>query len=197
MTYPSAPWRMQGQGWLAMFKADQAIALPEPLKLIVPPTWMTMALLRYTAGTLQYDELILGRFARQGLKPGLHVDYIWVNDEQSLAGGRALWALPKQMAQFDWQPEQVRISDERGLIMTLAIPAPRLFAFPSYLPFPAIGTYTTPHKLIVARLTARMAVSPLHLVEWSDRFPFQLARQLSFKMTSFSAIFPPATQLHA
>jgi hypothetical protein len=77
MTHPPVPWRLHGE-------------------LLIVPTGATSGLFlaTYRGGTLDYHELIV--FGR-----GLVVAHIYVDDERSLSGGREIWRLPKQLAEFD------------------------------------------------------------------------------------------------
>jgi NAD(P)-dependent dehydrogenase (short-subunit alcohol dehydrogenase family) len=53
---------------------------------------------------LTYHEVFAGvmvRHAATGLT-GMTVNHIWVDDETSLRGGRALWGVPKELARFDF-----------------------------------------------------------------------------------------------
>jgi hypothetical protein len=63
-------------------------------------------LARYREGsTLHYDELIVfSGLARRGPRLGFWVSHIWVDLAASVAGGREIWALPKEEAAFAWAP---------------------------------------------------------------------------------------------
>ena len=52
-------------------------------------------LANYTSGTLVYRELIVFSHATAR---GMVVSHIYVDDEQSLSGGREIWGLPKELA---------------------------------------------------------------------------------------------------
>ena len=55
----------------------------------------------YRAGTLRYHELIV--FSRATAR-GMVVSHIYVDSEESLRGGRAVWGLPKELAEFELAP---------------------------------------------------------------------------------------------
>jgi len=84
VSHPPPPWHLNGE-------------------LVVVPA-LTAArgvggvmLAHYTSGTLAYHELIV--FSH--LTPrGMVVSHIYVDDEQSMAGGREIWGLPKELAEF-------------------------------------------------------------------------------------------------
>jgi hypothetical protein len=56
----------------------------------------------YKAGSiLQYNELIvMGALVRYGRKLGAWISHIYVDNPDSVAGGREIWGLPKQLAEF-------------------------------------------------------------------------------------------------
>ncbi len=49
-------------------------------------------------GVLTYHELLVARLVTDGRTPRVRVTDIWVDSPASMAGGRALWAIPKQLA---------------------------------------------------------------------------------------------------
>lgn len=51
-------------------------------------------------GMLAYDELLVGVLTRAGRALRVTVPQIWVSTEASAAGGRELWAIPKDIATF-------------------------------------------------------------------------------------------------
>jgi hypothetical protein len=86
--YPPAPWRLHGQLWLSVFRGRGSPAC-------------AVALVRYEApGVLTYDELLVARPVLRPV-PGVTIDQIWVDSAASMAGGRELWAIPKDLGAFD------------------------------------------------------------------------------------------------
>lgn len=63
----------------------------------------------YTSGTLVYRELIV--FSHATTK-GMVVSHIYVDDEQSMSGGREIWGLPKELATFTY--ERTRFTARQG-----------------------------------------------------------------------------------
>ncbi|MFF4901428.1 acetoacetate decarboxylase family protein [Streptomyces sp. NPDC001068] len=49
----------------------------------------------------RYQELLTAVLTRDGARPRVRVTGIWVDSEVSMAGGRALWGIPKEMATFE------------------------------------------------------------------------------------------------
>ena len=53
-----------------------------------------------------YSELIFtSGLYRLGRHVGFHIDQIYVDSQLSLVGGRINWAVPKELAEFDWQSQ--------------------------------------------------------------------------------------------
>ena len=65
--------------------------------------------------TLRYGELagVVGPVLADACPGGL-VTSIWVDDERSLAGGRQVWGLPKQLATLRWRPGALDVRDAAG-----------------------------------------------------------------------------------
>lgn len=60
-----------------------------------------VAFVDYAEGSvLTYRELLVARVVLDGAMPRVQVTDIWVDSEQSRDGGRSLWAIPKELADF-------------------------------------------------------------------------------------------------
>lgn len=103
--YPPAPWRLRGR----------AVVVPVPIRVerarpFVPDDVQLVAVGGWTAGgilladydetaTLSYRELIVfPGLVRSGARVGMWVSHIVVDLEASVAGGRDIWGLPKELA---------------------------------------------------------------------------------------------------
>ncbi len=173
-SYPPAPWRLRGGAWIGLFAADQPVTLPHGLQHVLPSRSIVVALIRYLGGTLQYDELIIGSLVRHELRAGLHVHHIWVDDPQSLQGGRAIWGLPKELAVFTWTGPTVHVADPAGPILALRID-PRMALLPRLpQPLPFFGYLNNRRVYTVAPASARLGRAGMHLSNWSDRFPYRV-----------------------
>ncbi len=127
---PPAPWRLRGQSLQLLRRVPLAAArrlVPEPLRIVPVAPGRTLGVLylaRYAQGsTLEYDELIFApALVTARGRIGFRVTGIWVNDARSMAGGRAIWSLPKQMADFHRydaghnEAGDCRVEDAAGLI---------------------------------------------------------------------------------
>ena len=96
-TYPPAPWRMHGQLWLSLFRVRAGDDAGHE------PGVYGVALVRYEEPSpLTYGELLVARLVETGGTPkkAVNITDIWVDSPQSVAGGRALWAIPKDLCSF-------------------------------------------------------------------------------------------------
>lgn len=60
--------------------------------------------------TLSYHELIVATLVRHGWQWGAWIPLIYVDSKQSLIGGREIWHLPKEMAEFSWSRSAISVS---------------------------------------------------------------------------------------
>jgi hypothetical protein len=111
MSYPAAPWALKGFAVQTLQLVDTARArsfIPPDLDIVsVLPgkTLGVMYLASYEPGSiLTYNELIIApALTRYGKNIGFWISHIYVDHPDSMAGGRAIWGLPKELAQFTWQ----------------------------------------------------------------------------------------------
>jgi hypothetical protein len=189
--YPAPPWEMLGHGWAGVFPADRPHSLPGSLRAILGSNWRLVMLLRYREGPLRYDELVVGTVVTVGLHVGVYVQDIWVNSLPSLAGGRAIWGLPKQLATFTWHDNRVVIADDAGALST--IHCSRSWGVLPPLPLPVIGIGGEERRplLFPIQLWTCLGWAGMHLEAWSGRKPYRLAPKplLSFAIRPFRATF--------
>lgn len=100
MPFPSPPWKMNAQMWLSLFVLRSS---PRPDR---PAGLYGAAFVDYRQGSpLTYHELLVARLLIQGGSRYVRITDMWVDSERSRAGGRSLWAMPKQIAEL---PLEVR-----------------------------------------------------------------------------------------
>lgn len=94
--YPPAPWRMHGSMWLTVFRLGHDVDERHPAGIY------GAALVDYTAPSpLTYGELLAARAVKDtDGRNAVTITDIWVDSPESLAGGRELWAIPKQLCEF-------------------------------------------------------------------------------------------------
>ncbi|MHC5768805.1 MAG: acetoacetate decarboxylase family protein [Nostoc sp.] len=111
MPYPQAPWTLQGYAiqTLHLVNIDQVRPLI-PLELDIVSVWpgKTLAsvyLSHYGSGSvLEYSELIVvPALINYQRKIGAWISHIYVDNADSVAGGREIWGLPKELAEFTWE----------------------------------------------------------------------------------------------
>lgn len=96
MTYPPAPWNMHGQLWLSLFRVREG---DHPDRA---PGVYGAALVSYERPSpLTYSELLVARPVRRAGGRRVNITDIWVDSADSRDGGRALWAIPKDLCEFE------------------------------------------------------------------------------------------------
>ena len=117
---------------------------------------------------LTYGELLVARpvSVPSGPRAGRHVTVtdIWVDSEPSREGGRSLWAVPKELASFDWSSD--RRDGRRPVSAGISGVAEATFGAPrAVLPrLPFSGTTWQPREdgsSVVASLTGSSRAFPV------------------------------------
>ena len=111
MNYPPPPWKLQGFAiqTLHLIPTKRAIEfVPKEMEIVSVLPGFTLAglyLSYYESGSvLEYNELIVvPALVRYAGKVGASISHIYVDSEASVAGGREIWGLPKEMATFTWE----------------------------------------------------------------------------------------------
>jgi acetoacetate decarboxylase len=124
MSYPLPPWTLKGYGFLTLHLVDVVEAkkyLPTDLEVVQVLPGKTIGgvvLGRYEPGsTLTYSELIIvPGLVRQGINIGAWISHIYVDDLNSVAGGREIWGLPKEEAEFFWQEGGVIVEQNNRIL---------------------------------------------------------------------------------
>ncbi len=191
--YPPPPWRLAGECWWGLFRADRPLPLPDGLRPLLGTRRLLLALVRYRAGALCYDELVVGALALRGLTPGLWVHGIWVDSAASLAGGRAIWGLPKQLASFRWSDTGVVVADGDGTLAALDLARPARPLPP--LPATVLAFGSTPCGPLPFRISGWFCpgLGAMRLADWSPRFGYRLDErpQAHLAADPFRATFHP------
>lgn len=143
MEYPQAHWRLEGRAVCLLQLLDVsrvASSVPSELSIVSLFPGKTLGgiyLAEYGArSVLAYHELIvISALIRYGHKLGAWISHIYVDDPRSVAGGREIWGLPKQLAEFTWDeplgPVVVRQGEQHlcTLRSTRQLPLVRLPVF--------------------------------------------------------------------
>lgn len=104
--YPPEPWNLRGQAYISAWRLPvrQLPDLPMGVRPVVVGRhgFVLTAWVDYEAGgVLSYHELMATVAVRNRNRVAASITDIWVDSPESLAGGRALWHIPKQLADFD------------------------------------------------------------------------------------------------
>lgn len=147
MVYPSAPWILRGVALQSLYAIDMTQVrplIPPELEIVTVFPGKTLGgvyVARYEQGSsLEYSELIaVAAIVRSGWQWGGWISHIYVDNPDSVAGGREIWHLPKELATFKWQGStQVTISQGNQTLCTLNS-SPPSFGFPINLTLPAFS----------------------------------------------------------
>jgi acetoacetate decarboxylase len=170
--YPAAPWRLRG--WAAM--TLQPVGLSAARRLAPPglrpvPVWPGKALgglyvASYETGsTLVYHELVVvAAFAAANGRVGAWIPLIYVDDAHSLAGGHAIWSLPKELARFTIADRDgrrsVRVARGGELLCEIGFRArgPALRC-PLPIPLPGFGNEGGDARFFMGRLHGPVALA--------------------------------------
>ncbi len=106
--YPPEPWTLCGDAFVSVWRLpeQELPALPvgvEPITVAGNGFVVTAWVDYQEQGMLSYRELMATVAVHNGAKPAASITHIWVDSETSLAGGRELWRIPKDMAKFEWR----------------------------------------------------------------------------------------------
>jgi acetoacetate decarboxylase len=138
MTYPSAPWTLQGHAVHTLQLVDRVQArafVPSDLDIISVLPGQTLGVVYLASygpeSALPYHELIVvPALTRSGIHLGFWISHIYVDHPDALAGGREIWGLPKELAQFTWltgEQRQVMVRQDDRVVCTLHDGRPRRF----------------------------------------------------------------------
>ena len=183
--YPPTPWQATSQYWAGLFRADQPARLPRGMRPLLGARARIVTMVRYLPGsTLVYDELIVAVPVLLGWRPGLYIDHIWVDSLASLWGGRRIWGLPKNLADFAWSDQGVTVTDSEGLIMDSALA--RRPTHGLALPFATAGIGRMGERWAwgFVPMRARFGRAGLRINKLSPRFGFHLGERPAIAVAS-------------
>ncbi|NES81793.1 MAG: acetoacetate decarboxylase family protein [Moorea sp. SIO2B7] len=115
MTYPPAPWKLKGYAIQSLHLVNIIKArrfIPPELEIVSVLPGKTIGVVYLSAyesgSTLEYNELIVAPASvRYQDKSGSWISHIYVDNEDSVAGGKEIWGLPKEIAEFTWDNNNV------------------------------------------------------------------------------------------
>ncbi|MFF4410733.1 acetoacetate decarboxylase family protein [Streptomyces sp. NPDC001404] len=169
--HPPPPWNLHGPLRTAQLTTVHPLRPPPGLRPLLPRTMLLLLGSYHGGSTLTYNELVLCSYARKGLRTGLAIQHIWVDNDQAVHGGRHIWGLDKHHAAFQWSHDRVRISDNRGTVAELRCGSPRRPIPGGALPLPFFGLDGTRLLRTVARGRGPTALCPIMVTHWSPHLP--------------------------
>jgi len=105
--YPPEPWDLYGHAYVGVWLLPKGDA-PAPSSpatrtiTIFGRAVVCAAFFVYEEPSpLTYDEIMATVLVREGWRPRVSITHIWVNSVASRDGGRRLWAIPKDLADFE------------------------------------------------------------------------------------------------
>ncbi|MFF9030689.1 acetoacetate decarboxylase family protein [Streptomyces iakyrus] len=103
MPFPPSPWHLTGDMVVSLWRVPADDLPPWPLPGGVRPwvvrrraTVLTFWVDYRPGGVLAYREFLIALAVRHGRGLAGSTVAAWVDDERSLAGGRAVWGIPKE-----------------------------------------------------------------------------------------------------
>lgn len=148
--YPPPPWRLRGDAAILLAPvrsaATRAVHLPPGLALVGAAGWTVggVLLARYDeTATLPYHELIVfSGLARPAgtVRLAAIVSHIYVDSEASMAGGRGIWGLPKELAEFEWGETRIDVRQGDRPLLSATLRRRARWRVPLPLLAPALGT---------------------------------------------------------
>lgn len=127
MVYPPPPWTLQGYAYqsLHLINIQKVRSLiPAELDIVSVAPAHTLGGIywsKYGSGSvLPYHELIVvAGLVRYQHQVGAWISHIYVDNLDSVAGGREIWGLPKEWADFSWDTKQIRVQQGDRLLCIL------------------------------------------------------------------------------
>ena len=167
--FPPEPWQLRGQ-----LHASALLVPPAELPLDLPPGWrpvriggrvvVGVAWVAYEpGGVLSYSELMATVLVRRGLRVLPHIFAIWVDNEASRDGGRALWGIPKELAEFDFAEPGIAARDAAGPIAAAQVRPARPLPGRWPVRFSVVQALQGAAKVSPVRARAGVAVSRVSL----------------------------------
>ncbi|BAY36881.1 hypothetical protein NIES2111_12150 [Nostoc sp. NIES-2111] len=209
MQYPPAPWTLKGYAiqTLHLVDIDQVRSLiPPELNLfsLWPGKAIASVYLSYYSSdsVMEYSELIVALAVTADKGFGGWISHIYVDNENSVAGGREIWGLPKEYAQFTWQEKSVTVHQGNQNLCTLNFSQPN-FAWRQTLAAPGFSkldhnllTFTAKFEGLMGFVGANLEVpntSPFSSVGLGQPFLTVRYDQMVLQVDAPKVISPQST----
>lgn len=167
---PQPPWLMTGRFWMGLAPVADPISVPGDLTILTPRR-VVVVIAKYETGTLAYSELAVGPLVWTARRAGILIQRIWVDSPASLRGGRELWGIPKQLADFTWHADTLGVAaDGRPLAEFVLGPAGRRLA-PILVPGWAFGELDGHRVFLRGHAVAALARASVRIMTWQEPLP--------------------------
>jgi hypothetical protein len=172
MGYPPPPWKANGfaLGTIRLIPVEQArLFVPMDVEIVhvVPGRTLAAVCAAYYApgSALVYNELIVSpAVTRRGGTVSAWISHMYVDNADSMVGGREIWGLPKEMAQFRWREDRRGVDiwrDGQGLC---SLHSQRPFwLLPIPVIIPAFGVLNDALLSFIVAIVGRIGVAGIHL----------------------------------
>jgi hypothetical protein len=147
--YPPAPWSLRGEMFIALVRMPAGTVpdsiRPAGIRLGRPDRGMMLAVafVNYReGGVLAYRELLVATTSAT-MTAGTILK-IWVDSPESVAGGRALWYIPKELAEF-------RYETDRGFAGTVLVDGREAASYTFTPKFTVPGRWRMPNTVVQER----------------------------------------------
>ncbi|OKH39295.1 acetoacetate decarboxylase [[Phormidium ambiguum] IAM M-71] len=168
MSYPTAPWTLKGYAIQTVHLVDierSRPLIPQELEIVAVWPGKTIGgvyLSSYKFGsTLQYNELfVVAGIVSYAGKLGIWVSHIYVDNADSVAGGREIWELPKELAEFTWltgEESSVTVRQGNKELCSLTYTKPSL-TLPVSLALPSFSSSISNFLLFKGEFAARVGL---------------------------------------
>ncbi|AXT85364.1 acetoacetate decarboxylase [Aeromicrobium sp. A1-2] len=161
--YPAEPWDLHGHAYIGMWLVPRSSA-PAPHSpatrtvTIFGRAIVAAAFFVYEEPSpLTYDEIMTTVLVRQGWRPRVSITHIWVNSPASRDGGRDLWAIPKDLADFEVAPHSSYAAQGIG-----SLTIGRVRRLPWAIPSGFRIAQDRDGSLLVSRVTGRIRLGAGH-----------------------------------
>lgn len=158
-SYPPEPWDLTGHNavgvWLLPRHLTPAPHSPDTKVVrVLGRAIVCAAFFSYEEPSpLTYGEIMATVLVRQGWRLRVSITHIWVDSPASMAGGRELWAIPKELATFSIAPDASYSADGIG-----SLSVRRVRRLPGRLPLAFRVAQDRAGTLAVTRVSGSVAL---------------------------------------
>ena len=118
-SYPAQPWHLTAHSYVGIYLVPARLLTPPPpgtkrITVFGRAIVSTAFFVYEEPSPLTYNEIMATALVRKGWRSYVNILKIWVDSEASRDGGRELWAIPKDLADFVVTPHSSYVGAEGG-----------------------------------------------------------------------------------